>query len=373
MSDEVKQRKIEHVTVALRHDVTAAQAASWTDIHLVHRALPEVDVDQIDTSVTFLGRTLRYPIVVSALTGGHPDVAAINERLASIAEEYGLAMGVGSQRAALVDPAVAGTYRVVRERAPTAFLIANIGAPQLVAQAKRPAFAPEDAARAVEMIRADALAVHLNFLQEAAQPEGDRRARGCLAAIEQVAGTVGAPVLAKETGAGISYEQALALAGAGVAAIDVGGAGGSSMAAMESHRAESRGDVQAAGIGELFRDWGIPTPVAVVEASAGAPDLPIIATGGIRSGLDIARAIGLGAALAGMGYPFLKAASEGADALRQFLNGLIAELQVAMQLAGASSVQALRRMPVVTTGATREWLEMRGFGDELRARARRGL
>jgi isopentenyl-diphosphate delta-isomerase len=370
--DEVKQRKAEHVAVALAHDVAAPQAASWGDVHLVHQALPEVDLEEIDTGVTFLGRRLRYPFVISSLTGGHPDVAAINARLAALAEEYGLAMGVGSQRAAIVAPELAATYAVVRERAPSAFLFANIGAPQLIAQRRHPAFTTDDARQAVAMIRADALIVHLNYLQEVAQPEGDRRARGCLAALERLAREIGLPVMAKETGAGIGYEQARTLAAAGVAAIDVGGAGGSSMAAMEQHRAVDRGEDQAAALGTLFRDWGIPTPVAVVETHAAAPDLPVVATGGLRSGLDAARALALGATLVALGYPFLKAASEGETALRAFLDRLIAELKAAMQLVGAADVAGLRRAPVVVGGATREWLDLRGFGDDLRAMARRG-
>lgn len=372
MSDEVKQRKIEHVETTLRNDVSAPQAASWADVRLVHQALPEVDLDDIDLSVTFLGKRLRHPVVISSMTGGHPDVEQINARLAAVAEEYGLAMGVGSQRAALVNPDLAGTYAVTRERAPHAFLFANIGAPQLVQQRRHPAFTADDARRAVAMIRADALAVHLNFLQEAAQPEGDRRARGCLDALARVAAEIGVPIMAKETGAGVSYETARALRRSGVAAIDVGGAGGSSMAALEMYRARARGDGQAAGVGELFRDWGIPTPIAVVESHATAPDLPIVATGGVRSGLDAAKAFALGATLVGMGYPFLMAATQGDDAIRAFLDQFLAELRVAMQLSGAATLDQMRNVPVVVTGATRDWLDLRGFDAELRALARRG-
>jgi isopentenyl-diphosphate delta-isomerase len=307
------------------------------------------------------------------MTGGHPDVAQINARLAAVAEEYGLAMGVGSQRAALVNPDLAGTYAVTRERAPHAFLFANIGAPQLVEQRRHPAFTAEDARRAVAMIQADALALHLNFLQEAAQPEGDRRAKGCLDALARIASAVGAPVMAKETGAGVSYETALTLRRAGVSAIDVGGAGGSSMAALEMYRARARGDSQTAEVGERFRDWGIPTPIAVVECHAAAPDLPIVATGGVRSGLDAARAFTLGATLVGMGYPFLMAATQGDVAIRAFLDQFLTELRVAMQLSGAATLDDLRAVvPAVVTGATRDWLDQRGFDAELRALARRG-
>ena len=175
MSDEVKKRKIEHVSIALGQDVSVAQRANWNDIQFVHQALPEVDLDEIDTATTFLGHTLRYPIFMSSLTGGHPDVTSINRNLARAAEEYGLALGVGSQRAAIVNPEVAPSYAVTRQYAPNAFLIANIGAPQLIAQARHSAFGLEQAQQAIDMIGANALAVHMNSLQEAAQPEGDRR------------------------------------------------------------------------------------------------------------------------------------------------------------------------------------------------------
>jgi isopentenyl-diphosphate delta-isomerase len=373
MTEEVKQRKAEHVNLSLAHDISAPQAASWADVALIHQALPEVNLDEIDLSVEFLGRHLRHPLFISSLTGGHPDVEAINARLAAVAEEYGLAMGVGSQRAALVTPELARTYAVVRREAPHALLIANVGAPQLIEQPGHLAFTVEDARQAVSMIGANALAVHLNFLQEAAQPEGDRRASGCLAALKRLAGEVGVPLIGKETGAGISYEAACALKAAGVAAIDVGGAGGSSMAALESLRAESRGDTWAAALGQLFRAWGVVTPIAVVEARQGAPGLPIISTGGVRSGLDAARALALGATLVGMGFPFLKAASEGERELRAFLDHFLTELKVTMQLTGASSVEAMRRAPAVVTGATREWLELRGFGEQLRRYARPDL
>ncbi len=369
MSQDVTRRKIEHVTVALGHDLTAPQAAAWGDIRLMHQALPEVDLDEIDTGADFLGHHLRAPIFISSLTGGHAEVAVINARLARAAERFGLAMGVGSQRAALVDPALAATYAVVREQAPTAFLIANIGAPQLIPQAHKAPFTLDDARRAVAMIQADALAVHLNYLQEAAQPEGDRKARGVLAALGAITAGVGVPVLAKETGAGISREQALKLRQAGVAAIDVGGAGGSSMAAMEAVRAAERGDTQAHAVGEVYRDWGIPTPISVVEASVA--ELPLIATGGVRTGLDAARALALGATLVGVGFPMLKAASQGDDAVDAFITGFLNELRVALQLTGAANLAALRAAPVIIGGATRDWLELRGFAAQVRAFARR--
>ena len=369
MTDEVKQRKIEHVAVALGQDVSAPQRANWSDIQFVHQALPEVDLDAIDTSVSFLGHKLRYPIFISSLTGGHPDVTSINANLARAAAHYGLALGVGSQRAAIVNPDVRDTYAVTREQAPDAFLIANIGAPQLIRQARHEAFTFEQVQRAIDMIGANALAVHMNSLQEAAQPEGDRRAVGEAKALKQLTARLALPVIAKETGAGVCREQALLLRACGVSAIDVGGAGGSSMSAMEAARSQARGDERTRNIGQLYRDWGIATPIAVVEA--GVAQLPLISTGGVRNGLDMARALALGATLVGMGFPFLKAASQGYDAVCELLETVIAELKVAMQLSGAATVAALREVDVVVSGETREWLVMRGFEETLHTMAQR--
>ncbi|HZU69807.1 MAG TPA: type 2 isopentenyl-diphosphate Delta-isomerase [Ktedonobacteraceae bacterium] len=369
MADEVKQRKIEHVSVALEQGISVAQRANWNDIQLVHQALPEVNLDEVDTSVTFLGHTLRYPIFISSMTGGHPDVTSINRNLARAAEEYGLALGVGSQRAGIVNPEVAGSYAVTREQAPDTFLIANIGAPQLIEQPRHPAFTLEQVQRAIDMIGANALAVHMNSLQEAAQPEGDRRAFGEAAALKGLTGNIAIPVIAKETGAGVCREQALLLRSCGVAAIDVGGAGGSSMSAMEAARSQARGDERTYAIGMLYRDWGIATPIAVVEA--GTAGLPLISTGGVRNGLDIARALALGASLVGIGFPFLKAASESYEAVCELLETLVAELKVAMQLSGAANIAQLQQADVVIGGETRAWLTMRGFDEALKQMAQR--
>jgi isopentenyl-diphosphate delta-isomerase len=369
MPDEIKQRKAEHVNVALNQDISAPQRANWGDIQFVHQALPEVDLDEIDTSVNFLGRTLRYPIFISSLTGGHPDVTSINRNLARAAEHYGLALGVGSQRAGIVNPDVASTYAVTRDHAPNAFLIANIGAPQLIAQSRHLAFTLEQVQQAIAMIQANALAVHMNSLQEAAQQEGDHRAAGEAAALKALTNQLTLPVIAKETGAGVCREQALLLRSCGVSAIDVGGAGGSSMTVMEAARSKSRGDERTMNIGLLYRDWGIATPIAVVEASVAG--LPLISTGGVRNGLDIARALALGATLVGMGFPFLKAASESYEAICALLESVVAELKVAMQLSGASSISQLREVDVVVTGETRNWLTLRGFEEELKAMAQR--
>jgi isopentenyl-diphosphate delta-isomerase len=219
------------------------------------------------------------------------------------------------------------------------------------------------------MIRANALAVHMNSLQEAAQPEGDRRAVGEAAALKMLTSEVKVPVIAKETGAGVCREQALLLRSCGVSAIDVGGAGGSSMSAMEAARSQARGDGRTHNIGMLYRDWGIATPVSVVEASVAG--LPLISTGGVRNGLDVARALALGATLVGMGFPFLKAASESYEAVCELLERVVAELKVAMQLSGAATIGQLQEVDVVVGGETRDWLVMRGFEETLRGMASR--
>lgn len=369
MSNEVKQRKIEHVNIALEQGIGVPQQANWQDIHFVHQSLPEVDADKIDTSVQFLNHTLRYPIFISSITGGHPDVTSINRNLARAAQQYGLALGVGSQRAGILNPEVASSYAVTREHAPDAFLIGNIGAPQLITQEKHAPFTLEQVQRAIDMISADALAIHMNSLQEAAQPEGDRRSVGEVAALKRLATQVAVPLIAKETGAGVSREQALQLRACGVAAIDVGGAGGSSMSALEAARSQARGDEQTMNIGLLYRDWGIATPVSLVEASCA--HLPLIATGGVRNGLDVARALALGATLVGIGFPFLKAASESYDHVCELLEAILAQLRVAMQLSGAATIAQLRNADLVVTGSSREWLTLRGFEEDLRAMAQR--
>src|SRR5207248_1711913 len=369
MSDEVKQRKIEHVNIALGQDISVAQSANWNDVQFVHQALPEVDLDEIDTSVSFFGHRLRYPIFISSLTGGHDDVTSINRNLARAAEHYGLALGVGSQRAGIVNPEVINSYAITREQAPKTFLIANIGAPQLIAQPHHAPFTIEQVERAVTMIGANALAVHMNSLQEATQPEGDRRTLGEAAALKTLTFSVSVPVIAKETGAGVCREQALLLRSCGVAAIDVGGAGGSSMSAMEAERSKARGDARTHNIGLLFRNWGIATAVSIIEAKVAR--LPLISTGGVRTGLDMARALALGATLVGIGFPFLKAASQSYDAVCELLETIVTELKVAMQLSGAASIEQLQQTDLVVTGETRNWLSMRGFEEGLRSMAQR--
>ena len=354
MQDPVEARKAEHLRVSATADVNTRVGAGWDDVHLIHEALPELDFDEIDLSETLFGKRVHAPLVLASMTGGHAAALEINAILARAAERHGLAMGVGSQRAALRNPHLAHTYSVVREQAPSAVVIANIGASQLVAQDSGPALAIDDARRAVDMLRADALAVHLNTLEESIQPEGDRRAAGAAAALRQIVEGLGVPVMAKETGAGLSRSAALRLRDLGVSALDVGGVGGTSFAAIEGLRAAERGDVKGRRLGEVLRDWGTPTAVAILAAvSAG---LPIVATGGVRTGLDAAKALALGATVVGVARPVLQAALEGEAALEAWLQQWLLELRTALFLTGARTPGELRRQPRVITGDTQAWL-----------------
>lgn len=355
-----ENRKAEHLRICLTEDVQAKKATTgFEDIHLLHKAMPELSLNDVDTTVSFFGKKLKAPIIIEAMTGGTPEAARINANLAEAAESFGLAMGVGSQRVALETPRLESTFKVAREKGPDVFLIANLGLPQILA-----ANGIEDARRAVEMIDADALAVHLNILQEAIQREGETNFRGALERLREVAAELSVPVIVKETGAGIASEDVKLLDGLGVKGIDVGGAGGTSWAAVEAYR--ERGVKHQLGI--TFWDWGIPTAVSVVEATS-STELVVIASGGVRTGLDVAKAISLGADAAGLAWPLLKPAIEGH--LDYVLSVLMEELKTGMFLTGARKVEDLKRRPVVVMGKTAEWLALRGFRPE--ALARRGM
>jgi isopentenyl-diphosphate delta-isomerase len=351
----IEARKSDHLRLSAAGDVDALAGPSWDDVRLVHEALPEVDQCAVDLSVDFLGRRLNSPFVIAGMTGGHKTAHDVNAVLARAAARHGVAMGVGSQRAALRRKDLAYTYTVVREQAPTALLIGNIGAPQLIAQGETAALGLDEVDAAVEMIRADALAIHLNFLQESVQPEGERFSLGCASAIHQVVAHLTVPVIAKETGAGLSRETALRLKDLGVKALDVGGVGGTSFAAIEGLRAEAQGAVASQRLGEVFRDWGIPTPVSVVGVKPAG--LPVIATGGIRTGLDAAKALALGATLVGVARPLLQAALEGDAAVDTWIEQFLHELRTVLFLTGSADLKTLQAKPRVIMGSTKAWLE----------------
>ena len=352
---QTRSRKKDHVDIILKEDVRA-RVNAWDDVHLLHEALPEVDLDRVDLHTTFLGKTLRAPMMIASMTGGYPDAERINGNLAAAAAEHGLAMGVGSQRAALLSPEARRSFTVVRDH-DVPFVAANIGGPQLVPQGAKGPLKRADIDELVKMLEADALIVHLNVLQEAVQPEGDLHGHGVQAAIKDLSRSLGVPVIAKETGAGMSRATATRLKEAGVAALDVGGLSGTTFAAVETFRAQAEGRVDRERVGALFRDWGIPTPVALREAQVG---LPVVSTGGLRSGLDAARALALGATLAGYASAILKPANESAQAAGAFAEQLKLELRTSCFLTNCQKAAELASRPVILGQETTRWLSLLG-------------
>lgn len=354
-ASQTRSRKQEHVDIILKEDVRARQNA-WDDLRLVHEAVPDVDLESVDLATTFLGKSLAAPIMIASMTGGYPDAERINGNLAEAAARHGLAMGVGSQRAALLSPEARRSFTVVRDH-DVPFLCANIGGPQLVQQGKPP-LTRAQVDELVKMLEADALIVHLNPLQEAVQPEGDLRSKGLLDAIRDLAKDLGVPVIAKETGAGMSRATAERLKGAGVKALDVGGLSGTTFAAVEAFRAQAEGRGDRERLGQVYRDWGIPTPVALREAAV--VGLPVVSTGGLRHGLDVARALALGATLGGMASAALTPANRSAADAIAFLDQVKLELRTACFLTGTGKATDLAQRPVVAQGETARWLGLLG-------------
>ncbi|MBS4023048.1 MAG: type 2 isopentenyl-diphosphate Delta-isomerase [Dethiobacter sp.] len=335
-------RKLEHLWHAVRSEM---RNADFSDINLVNNCLPETAICALDLSTRAAGLKLSRPVFINAITGGVEESDSINRELALVAKECSLPFAVGSQMAALENPHYSKTFEVVRDAYPDGVVFANIGA-----------YAdPDMARRAVEMVRADALQVHLNVPQELMMAEGDSDFRGYIRRIEKIVGAVGVPVVVKEVGFGIAREQAAILKGIGVAAIDVGGKGGTNFMQIERRRAHLKTN-------EDLTEWGIPTAIALLEAASGAPGVDIIASGGVNTGLLAAKALALGASAVGIAGLAVKILlSEGAEALIARLRNIECELKTVMVMTGANSIDELRSVPVVITGKTREWLEARGI------------
>jgi isopentenyl-diphosphate delta-isomerase len=350
------ERKKDHVEIVLNKDVKSDHNY-WDDIKLVHQALPELDLDDVDLSTTLFGKKLGAPLIISAMTGGYAEAETINRNLAEAASEFQIGMGVGSQRAALEDESLERTYSVVKDY-DIPLLMANLGAPQFVKQKGGDPYGMDEAIRAVKMIDADMLAIHLNYLQEVIQPEGDTRARDCLLAIKKIA--LRMPVVVKETGAGISYEAAVELRKCGVKGIDVGGLGGTSFSAVEYYRAKNLNDKSRERLGSAFWNWGIPTPVSLILADVG---LPLIATGGIRNGSDIAKATVLGASASGVAGALLKATKESPQAVKDEIKNILDELRATMFLTSSMNIEELAKNEFVVTGRTSEWIDGIGWGE----------
>jgi len=363
LTKETRKRKADHIRISLSKNVEARKVTTgFEDVYFIHKALPEIDKQKIDLSTTVFNHRFAAPLIIGAITGGTTEAAKINATIAEAVEELGVGMGVGSQRVAIEDKKLEKTFAIARKKAPTAFLIANIGGVQLVH-----GYGLKEVKKAIEMIEADAIAIHLNPLQEVVQPEGQTNFKGVLEKIGEIAKEVNRPVIAKETGAGISAEEAEKLEALGVKGIDVGGAGGTSFAAVEYYRAKGEGNSFQRRLGDVFWDWGIPTAASIVEVSQSV-SIPVIASGGIRDGVDVAKALALGASLTSLSQPVLQAAVKGVKETKDVLSLLIEELRNCMFLVGAGSVQVLRERPLIITGKTAEWLKIRGFNTESYAR-----
>jgi isopentenyl-diphosphate delta-isomerase len=366
LAGETKKRKAEHLRISLNQNVQAKEATTgFKDIHFIHKALPEIDKQKINLSTTVFDHKFAAPLIVGAITGGTSEAAKINATIAEVVEELGLGMGVGSQRVAIEDKKLEKTFSAARKKAPTAFLIANIGGVQLVH-----GYGVKEAKKTVKMLEADALAIHLNPLQEAVQLEGQTRFEGILEKIAEISKELDVPVIVKETGAGIAAEEAKKLESAGAKGIDVSGAGGTSFAAVEHYRAKGKAKSCQYRLGYVFWDWGIPTAVSIAEVSQ-TVNVPIIASGGIRDGVEMAKALALGASLTSLSQPVLQRAVRGVEETKNVLSLLMEELKTSMFLVGADSVQALQATPIVIMGKTAEWLRMRKFDLEGYARRRR--
>lgn len=334
----IESRKADHIRINLEEDVQFPRLSTGLENYrFTHVAVPEANLSDIDSTVEVFGKTLSAPILISSMTGGTEMATRLNRTLAEAAQTHQIAMGLGSQRAAVEHDELAQSFKV-RDIAPDVLLFANIGAVQL-----NYGYGVEQCQRAVDMAEADALILHFNVLQEAVQPEGDTNFAGLLKKIEHVCKHLPVPVIAKEVGWGFSRGDAYNLSNAGVAAIDVAGAGGTSWSEVEYHRAPSAFHARVAA---AFADWGIPTAEAIENVAATAPDMTVIASGGLRDGIDIAKTVALGAVMGGMAGPFLKAADQSSEAVDQFIREITTQIRIAMLCSGATSIAELQKTPL---------------------------
>lgn len=331
-------RKADHIRINMEEDIRSGLTTGLERYRFTHQTLPELNLEDVDLNLKLFGRHLRAPILISSMTGGTPEGAGINQTLAAAAQESGIAMGLGSQRAAIEQPELIPTFRV-RHVAPDVLLFANLGAIQL-----NYGYGVDHCHRAIDMIEADALILHFNSLQEAVQPEGNTRFDGLLTKIEAVCRALPVPVIAKEVGWGFSERSARQLAEAGIAAIDVAGAGGTSWSQVEMYRAQNDSQARLAA---AFFDWGIPTAESILLVRQAAPEVTIFASGGIRTGVDIAKSIALGATLGGMARPLLKAALKSLESAVQTISETRREIQVCMFAAGVGNLKQLKQITLI--------------------------
>lgn len=355
---DVYDRKDDHIYYSLLPASQPCAKTSWLEYaDLVHIATPEINLYDVKLTTRLLGYELNAPLLIAGMTGGTHTAEKFNAVFAKAAEELKIAVGVGSQRIALEKTEVQKTFRIVREYAISVPVIANIGASQVIEK-----LGPVELGRLVDMIEADALAIHLNPLQETLQIEGDSQYSGFLRKLENIVDEAPVPIIVKETGAGISKEVAEKIASTGVLGIDVSGAGGTSFAKVEGLRALGEGKTSLYELAEDFAEWGIPTAASVIEVRNASTDLLVIATGGVRNGIDVAKAIRLGADLCGLAYPVIRAAAEGGyTRVVNYLERVIEGLKRAAFLTGSSNLMELKRAAIVVKGELREWIEARGL------------
>jgi isopentenyl-diphosphate Delta-isomerase len=335
--EQIKRRKREGIEIPLTENVQGKKNSTYLEyVKLFHNALPELDYDEIDLSTRFLDKSFSAPLIIDSMTGGTDEAFLINKRLGKIAEKYGFGMGLGSQRAGLKSEKLIESYSIARKVAPNAFLIANIGGAQL-----SDGLSTADIIKIIKMIDADALAIHLNPLQELIQPEGEPRFKGILQRISNLVQDIEIPIIVKEVGSGISADVALRLEKSGVRSINVAGSGGTSWAGIEKIRADQHNEYIKSQLGELFWDWGIPTALSILLVSRSVK-IPIIASGGLRNGLEIAKCMILGSNLCAMAFPFLKRAAQSEEELEKFTRLILSEIRSTMFLLGTKDIGSLK-------------------------------
>ena len=348
----IENRKEEHIRIAENEKVDTDHNY-WDDIQVLHQAIPEIDFDSIDTSTRFISHEIQFPMVISSMTGGTELARKINLNLASAAEKFGLPMGVGSMRAAVEKKELSDTFSVILQKK-VPVRIANVGAPQLINQGKK-AFTDKDVEYIFNLIEANYLIVHFNFLQEMVQPEGDRNAKGIMKRLQDIASSY--PVIAKETGNGFSREAALQLRDAGVRAIDVGGLGGTSFAAIEYYRARKAGDEEKMRAGKSFWNWGVPSPASIRYCDVG---IPVIGSGGLRNGLDLFKALLMGASAGGFARTLLKGADVSEEQIQKEVSYIIRDFKIGMFLTGSRNVKEIREARHFITEPLKTWLDVYG-------------
>ena len=337
----IEQRKADHIKINLEQDVRSALTTGLENYHFTHEALPELDLERIDPGLSLFGKRLAAPILISSMTGGTEEAGEINQRLAEAAQEVGVAMGVGSQRAALEHPEQTPTFAIARKAAPDILLFANLGAVQF-----NYGYGVDECHRAVDMIQADALILHLNPLQEAVQDAGDTNFAGLAKKIEEVCKKMEVPVIAKEVGWGISERTAKLLAECGISAIDVAGAGGTSWSQVEMHRAP---DEFTRKLAATFVGWGIPTAESILNVKRVLPNMTVFASGGLKDGLDIAKCVALGATLGGMAGQFLKAAAISTEKVVETMKLTKKQIEVTMFNVGTGTLDELKEGKLTKT------------------------